>query len=212
MKEAFELFAYNLRWMGWNLFLAIIPFTLSFALFNRRSPRRLSANPIWWVAFASFILFLPNAPYIITDIIHFVDDLREADISDNGIIFVIIPQYITFILLGFQCYVISMIRLTQYLEWLKLLKNTTWLEIFVNLICAIGVYLGRVNRLNSWEVLTNPYRVIINTLGNFTNPNFFFGTMIFFIVFTCLYYIFKSINIAIAFYWQNRIKQSTVNI
>ena len=74
MTEAFEYFVGNFQWMGWNLFLAIIPCVLSFILFARRSPRRLSKNPIWWFGLAVFILFLPNAPYIITDIIHFVDN------------------------------------------------------------------------------------------------------------------------------------------
>jgi uncharacterized membrane protein len=152
-------------------------------------------------------LFLPNAPYIITDIIHFVDDAREANVSDNGVIFVLIPQYILFLVLGFQCYVLAMIKLIQYLRWLNLIKNATWLEIGCNLICAIGVYLGRVNRLNSWDVFTQTIEVIVNTISNFTNPNFFLGTTIFFIVFTGLYYIFKWINIAIAFYLQNHADQ-----
>ena len=210
MREAFELFAHNLRWMGWNLFLAIIPCVLSFMLFAKRSPKRLSTNPIWWLGFASFILFLPNAPYIITDIIHFVDESRETNVSDHGVIFVLIPQYILFLVLGFQCYVLSMIKLIQYLRWLNLIKNVTWLEIGCNLICAIGVYLGRVNRLNSWDVLTQTGRVIIHTISNFTNPSFFLVTTIFFIVFTSLYYIFKWINIAIVFYWQNHANQFSI--
>jgi uncharacterized membrane protein len=87
---------------------------------------------------AIFILFLPNAPYVITDIIHFVKDMR-ADVSDNGLIFVLIPQYIAFILLGFQCYVISLIKLVQYVDWLKLTRKITLLEVSINFICAIGV-------------------------------------------------------------------------
>ena len=207
MTEAFEYFVGNFQWMGWNLFLAIIPCVLSLILFVRRSPRRLSKNPIWWFGLAVFILFLPNAPYIITDIIHFVDNARSLEISPNGVIFVLIPQYTIFLLLGFQCYVISMMKLMQYLVWLKLIKNTTWLEIAMNFICAIGVYWGRVNRLNSWDVFTQPRQVIREAISNLYNPNFFFGTILFFIIFTSLYYIFKWINLAIAFYWNNRSNQ-----
>ncbi|MBD2187372.1 DUF1361 domain-containing protein [Pseudanabaena mucicola] len=210
MTEAFELFWGNLRWMGWNLFLAIIPCALSFILFSKRSPKRLSRNPIWWIGFLLFVLFLPNAPYIITDIIHFVNEVRLPDISANGIIFVMIPQYLIFILLGFQCYAISLVKLMQYLEWVKLLKNVVWLEVSINLICAIGVYWGRVNRLNSWDVFTQPSQVMEDALKNLENPNFFLGTGIFFIIFTCLYYIFKWVNIAIAFYWQKSSKSISV--
>lgn len=210
MAEAFELFWGNLRWMGWNLFLAIIPCALSFILFSKRSPKRLSRNPIWWIGFLLFVLFLPNAPYIITDIIHFVNEVRLPDISANGIIFVMIPQYLVFILLGFQCYALSLVKFMQYLEWIKLLKNAVWLEVSINLICAIGVYWGRVNRLNSWDVFTQPSQVIEDALKNLENPNFFLGTGIFFIIFTCLYYIFKWVNIAIAFYWQKNSKPISI--
>ncbi len=203
MTEAFEQFLGNFQWMRWNLFLAVIPCVLSFILFAKRSPKRLPLNPLWWIGLAIFILFLPNAPYIITDIIHFVDDVRSPDISDNGVIFVLIPQYTLFILLGFQCYVISMMKLLQYLSWIKLIEHTTFMEISLNFICAIGVYWGRVNRLNSWDVFTQPRYVIHHAFSNLANPNFFFGTIVFFIIFTSLYYIFKWINLAIAFYWQN---------
>jgi len=204
MAVALELFWRNIEgFMTWNLFLAIIPCVLSFILFAKRSPKRLPVNPMWWFGLVAFILFLPNAPYIITDIIHFVSDSRTPDVSDNGIIFILIPQYIVFLLLGFQCYALSLIKLIQYLGWLKLVKNTVWIEISINFICAIGVYLGRFNRLNSWYVITHPVQVIRETIGNFADPSFFLGTIIFFIVFTGLYYIFKWINIAIAFYWHN---------
>ncbi len=211
MAEAFKLFWENFSdFMAWNLLLAIIPCVLSFILFTKRSPKRLPVNPIWWFGLVTFVLFLPNAPYIITDIIHFVDDVREPNVSDNGIIFVLIPQYIAFILLGFQCYVVSIMKLIKYLGWLKLIKNTIWLEISINFICAFGVYLGRFNRLNSWDVFTNPKNVVRNTIYNFANPSFLFGTILFFIIFTGLYYIFKWINISLAFYWQNRSNQVSV--
>ncbi|PZV17397.1 MAG: DUF1361 domain-containing protein [Pseudanabaena sp.] len=211
MTGALELFWGNISsFMTWNLFLAIIPCALSFILFSKQSPKRLPSNPIWWFGLVIFILFLPNAPYIITDIIHFVDNVRATDVSDNGVIFVLIPQYIVFILLGFQCYVVSVLKLIKYLSWLRLIKNTTWLEVGINFICAIGVYWGRFNRLNSWDVFTNLKNVIRDAIHTFTSPNFFVGTILFFITFTGLYYIFKWINISLFFYWQNRSKQVSV--
>ena len=72
------------------------------------------------------------------------------------------------------------------------------------------MYWGRVNRLNSVYVLTQPRRVIQDAFNNHESPNFFLGTIIFFVVFTGLYYILKWINLAIAFYWTHRaIQQNT---
>ena len=53
-----------------NLFLAFIPLVLSLWLFLRRSKRR---TLLWWMVFVAFISFLPNASYLLTDIIHLID-------------------------------------------------------------------------------------------------------------------------------------------
>lgn len=209
MTESMAQFIHNLRWMGWNLFLAFIPLALSLILFAKRSPKP-HRNPFWWLSLGILILFLPNAPYILTDIIHFVSDVRLPNITDNGIIFILIPQYTVFLLLGFQCYVISLMGLTDYLARYKFIQNSIALELIIHFLCAIGVYWGRFNRLNSWDVFTQPKLVILNGLANFSNPNFYVGIVLFFVIFTFLYYICKLINQAIAFYWQNRPSQASV--
>jgi uncharacterized membrane protein len=165
---------------------------------------------MWWLGLIVFILFLPNAPYILTDIIHFVDDTRSLDISPNGVIFVLIPQYMAFMLLGFQCYVVSLLKLSQYLSWVRLSRYIPFMEIAISFVCAIGVYWGRFNRLNSWHVLTQPRRVIHDAIANLGNAEFFVGTFLFFVIFTSLYYIFKWINLAIVYYWHNRNNQVSI--
>jgi uncharacterized membrane protein len=54
-------------WLGWNLFLAAIPLGWSYAfawsLANKRSLIAVASFLLW-------LLFLPNAPYILTDLIH----------------------------------------------------------------------------------------------------------------------------------------------
>jgi uncharacterized membrane protein len=233
MTDTLEQFIANFRWMSWNLFLAIIPCVLSFVLFgnmfvrdfhpsprstNKSSNRRdinisnsryFTRNPLWWFSLAIFILFLPNAPYIITDIIHFVSDVRSPVVSDRGIIFLLIPQYTVFILLGFQCYVISVMQLTQYFRRHPLFGNTFILENIMHLLCAIGVYWGRFNRLNSWDVFTKPQFVLNEALANLTSPSFFVGTGLFLITFVTLYYAAKLINQAIALYLINKVTSHT---
>ncbi len=59
----------TLRFLVWNLFLAWVPYLWSlWALsIHRRQPRR------WWLLLlpgALWLLFFPNAPYLITDLIH----------------------------------------------------------------------------------------------------------------------------------------------
>jgi uncharacterized membrane protein len=70
-----QILRFNMRWMTWNLFLAFIPLALSVWLF--RIKRRRSG--VWWLGFLVFFAFLPNAPYLLTDIIHFIEDIRRIE-------------------------------------------------------------------------------------------------------------------------------------
>jgi uncharacterized membrane protein len=202
MVTAIEIFFDNIRgFMTWNLFLAFIPFAFSIFLFNKRSRR----NILWWLGFVIFMAFLPNAAYVITDIIHFVSDVRNPDISGNGIIFVIIPQYLVFILAGFQCHVLSVVGLITYLRRQNLISNPIALagvELGMNLLCAYGVYLGRFIRLNSWYIVTRPDKVVDEVIDSFMKSNFVFAMFIFFVTITFLYYILKWINLSIGAWWQ----------
>lgn len=204
MVTALEFFIDNITgFMAWNLFLAFIPLVFSIFLFNRRSRR----NILWWIGLIIFILFLPNAAYVITDIIHFVSDVRNPDISANGIIFLIIPQYIIFILAGFQCHVLSVMAIINYLRRQDIISKrngVVGIELGINLLTAYGVYLGRFNRLNSWYIVTEPDRLVYEVIDSFMRGNFLLAMFIFFVTITCLYYIFKWIDISIIAWWQRR--------
>jgi uncharacterized membrane protein len=200
MVTALNLFWDNINgFMSWNLFLAFIPFACSIFLFSRRATR----NILWWIGLAIFTLFLPNAAYVITDIIHFIDDAQNPDISNNGIIFVMIPQYLIFIIAGFQCHVLSVLRLVNYLQIKDNLAKLIGIELGVNLICAYGIYLGRVDRLNSWHIITKPYRLVNTVAESFMKNNFWFAMSIFFVTITLLYYIFKLINLSMIAWWKS---------
>jgi uncharacterized membrane protein len=202
MVTALEFFFDNIRgFMAWNLFLAFIPLAFSIFLFNRRSRR----NILWWLGLIIFIAFLPNAAYVITDIIHFVSDVRNPDISGNGIIFVIIPQYLVFILAGFQCHVLSVVGLINYLRGKNFISNPIGLvgaELGMNLLCSYGVYLGRFIRLNSWYIVTRPDKVVDEVIDSFMQRNFGLAMLIFFVTITFLYYVLKWVNISIAAWWK----------
>ena len=63
--------------LGWNLFLALTPLGLSFVLFRIN----LKLNGLWWLGAIVFFAFLPNAPYVLTDIIHLFDKLKIPNLS-----------------------------------------------------------------------------------------------------------------------------------
>ncbi len=142
----------------WNLFLAFIPLTLSYYLFRPLAVRNL----VWWTLLIIFAAFLPNAPYILTDSIHIIE-LSQQNYPLWAIVFVLIPQYAVFILAGFGAYVISLIKLDNYLidsinkQYLILING------IIHLLCVVGIYLGRFERFNSWDLVTKPGKVILTT-------------------------------------------------
>jgi uncharacterized membrane protein len=143
----------------WNLFLAFIPFALSFYLFRLTALRNLW----WWTSLLIFIAFLPNAPYILTDSIHILE-LSQKDYPHWAIVLVLIPQYILFICLGFEAYIISLVKLEQYLTNFMAPKYLTMVNGIAHSLCIVGIYIGRFERFNSWDFVTKPGTVLITTI------------------------------------------------
>ncbi|BAY94386.1 MULTISPECIES: DUF1361 domain-containing protein [unclassified Tolypothrix] len=141
----------NMKWMTWNLFLAFIPLALSVWLFRRNRGR----SWVWWLGFLVFYAFLPNAPYLLTDVIHLIDDIRTIQ-SVWMITLVLIPLYILVIFAGFEAYVLSLINLGYYLHRIGKSQWILWVELITHALSAVGIYWGRFLRFNSWDFITQP--------------------------------------------------------
>jgi len=151
LAKIVQVLQINIRWMSWNLFLAFIPLVLSIWLFRIKSGR----SWVWWLGFLVFYAFLPNAPYLLTDVIHLIDDIRTIP-SVWLISLVLIPTYVLVILAGFEAYVISLINAGYYLHRIGKSQWIGWLEIITHALCAVGIYWGRFLRFNSWDFITQP--------------------------------------------------------
>lgn len=185
----------NLRWMSWNLFLAFIPLALSVWLFRRRNAgQKLSL--LWWLGLIVFVAFLPNAPYILTDIIHLVEDIRRQN-SIWVITLIIIPQYILFIFAGFEAYVLSLINLGAYLNRRGWGQWIVWAEITIHALSAIGIYLGRFMRFNSWDLITNLDTIAGTVLDDLAQKRPLAVMIITFAIVAGLYWLMKTITLAV---------------
>jgi len=147
-----DLLARNLDWMGWNLFLALIPLALGLWLFEAR---RLSPL-LWWPVAAVWLAFLPNAPYVLTDIVHLIEQIRTNLYSVWVVSLALIPLFILFFLIGFEAYVLSLILLERFVQRRGLGGWATPLELVLHALSAVGIYLGRFLRFNSWDIVTQP--------------------------------------------------------
>lgn len=138
--------------LTWNLFLAFFPLGVVLVLRDLRSAGfrtswLLVAGLIVWLA------FLPNAPYIITDLYH----IKNID----------------FPLLWFDTMTLFLFALTGLLAGLystlvvhRLMQpmigsGLTWLILIASqLLSGFGIYLGRFGRWNSWDILAQPLTLV----------------------------------------------------
>jgi uncharacterized membrane protein len=150
-RDLVDVAADNSRWMTWNLLLAVIPAALAVVVFRHRGPR----TGLWWTGAALCALFLPNAPYVITDLVHLRGDVLRAG-SDFAVIAGVLPVYAVFIGVGLLAYVLAVEEMGRYLTRVGL-RGRGAAELATHAVCALGVVLGRVARLNSWEPVTEPH-------------------------------------------------------
>jgi uncharacterized membrane protein len=142
----------------WNLFLAWLP--LGFAFFagrSRGSPRRFLACACLW------LLFLPNAPYMVTDLIH----LKSRPPVPLWFDILLVQSFVlTGLLLGFLSLHL-MHRLVSHSQGWRI----GWIFTLVILaLTAFGVYLGRFERWNSWDLFTSPIDLSANIWDLIRHP------------------------------------------
>jgi uncharacterized membrane protein len=132
----------------WNLTLAWVPLLLALALLScarrGRPGRELVAIGAVW------LLFLPNAPYVLTDFVHLGYNHRLFDSLILG------SFAATALALGLASLVIVQTVVTRAKG-----AGAGWAVVAASLVASsIGIYLGRVQRLNSWDALTHPGRIL----------------------------------------------------
>lgn len=180
-------------WILWNLFLAFIPLALSFWLYRRETRSR---SLLWWISFTVFVAFLPNAPYLLTDIIHLIRGTRFVATWVIALIF--IPIHVFAILLGFEAYVVALINQGYYLKRQGASHLILWTELLTHALCAIGIFLGRFHRFNSWDLVTEPEVILFATLDDLTSKRPLLVIMLTFGILAGLYWIFKQITLGLA--------------
>lgn len=151
------------HWLVWNLFLAWLPALGAFAAYNlNHLPTRLRWLPI--IGFAAlWLLFLPNAPYLITDIIH----LKPR----HGV-----PLWYDLITLVTFAWTGSFLGLVSLFLMQLLVRRTvgtaaSWLFVAgVLVLNGFGIYFGRFLRWNSWDVFFRPTSLFTQLLDGLLNP------------------------------------------
>jgi uncharacterized membrane protein len=168
----------------WNVVLAWVPFLLSLLLWWQLKLKRWSQWQPLLISIA-WLLFLPNAFYMITDYLHLAL-WERVDILFDTLMFTMLV--LTALMLG----IVSMMIIHR-----QLLKRIPWRDSWVimgaiTLFASFGVYMGRELRWNTWDILIHMDGVLFDLSEILLRPlqhgRAFITTAAFFISISALYF------------------------
>lgn len=168
--------------LTWNLALAVFP--LGIMLILRDLIRAEVANRwVISVALAGWLAFLPNAPYIITDLFHI------RSIGETLLWFDTLSLFL-FALTGLLAGLYATLLAHRLLNDLTLPVFGWLLVLLAQGLSGFGIYLGRYGRWNSWDILTNPGSLVKAIGKAMIDPMALMLTLTYGFTLMCLYVAF----------------------
>ena len=180
-----DLLSFNLDWMSYNLFLALIPVILAWLAYSVKNKLlKISLLIIW-------LMFIPNTIYVVTDILHLIQQTNNLSMLSWIILFI---QYSIFLILGLLTYILSLYPIEKMLKkhYKKQKENITILLIAINFLIGFGVVLGRVHRLNSWDVVLGLNKVLDAAKEVVFSPNLILLAILSGLFANLIYFLFKE--------------------
>ncbi|HSW96791.1 MAG TPA: DUF1361 domain-containing protein [Candidatus Saccharimonadales bacterium] len=182
---------FNIQWMSFNIFLAFIPVFFGWLMIRIPSKiLKILYGSIWFI-------FLPNTIYLLTDIGHFFTDWYLIPLSYKG---VFVFEYALLMILGVISFIFALYPIEQFFRKTKNKKKQIKKDIFIystNFLIGFGLVLGRIERVNSWDILTNTSNVVYKSLHTITSLQLslsviFFGLLSNLIYFSLRDFVIKS--------------------
>lgn len=173
-----------LFFLVWNLFLAFVPYFFISYLKTAISFQKSKIKTL--LLLLAWLLFLPNSFYILTDLIHLSQ-------SNNHLMWFDLVVFSSYALIGFVIGIISLLEFENILINYTSSLIISILMPFICFLCGIGIYLGRILRYNSWDILSNPTELFTDILSSLLSVHallfsFYFGVYIY------LFYSLKKIH------------------
>ena len=157
--------------LAWNLFLAWAPvwFLYGFVWANKTGRNRAFKAGF----LLSWLFFFPNAPYLLTDISHialahhhqtrFIEKVTYAD----RLLFAARPDVMLDAAILFLAALIGLILAIKSLTLLYsevlgkyTVQKVAWVSLVISLLVGPAIYVGRILRWNSWDLIIKPHLLI----------------------------------------------------
>jgi uncharacterized membrane protein len=148
------------RFLAWNLVLAVIPALAAARLAGADRSRKPILVALWGVV---WLLFLPNAPYLITDLVHLQPRPPVPYWFDIGLFAAFAGAGVLAAFSSFGD--VQQVATRHFGRW------AGWAVVAVASFAAgFGIELGRMGRWNSWDVLTQPGDLFREILARVVDP------------------------------------------
>ncbi len=143
-------FGYPTRFLVWNLILAWMPLGAAWVCWAARSRVLKTVAGVAWIA------FLPNSPYLVTDLVH----LGRGDLAQ---LWRLVLQFGVAAWTGTMLGIVSL-RIMHETITKRWGVRAGWCVAMGSIaICAVGVVIGRFQRWNSWDLIAQPSAVAAST-------------------------------------------------
>ncbi len=189
----------NMSMIGWNSFLTLIPILCGWLMFKTRQKLLQAAFALLWFS------FLPNTLYILTDLRYLPEQWNAM--STFGKLGLAV-QYILYELIGVSSFLLAVYPLEKTLlrsRWRENKMLLPFLLITVNFFIGFGMVLGRVQRLNSWDIFLDAPKVIHASFHIVSSLELLLLGVLFGVVANSVYFLFikyRGVSAALVSKWR----------
>ena len=187
-----ETLLLNSIWMTYNLCLGLIAVIVGWLAIKK--------SYFWLRIIFSFVwlLFIPNTLYILTDLIHL---FKQLNMVGDGVKSLLVLQYELLIVLAIMLFICGLYPFEEFLT--KILPKRKYLIlalIIINFVIGFGVVLGRVEQVNSWEVITYTNKVVEGSIRVATSFRYMMLAIFFGIMGNIIYFALKTRVLKYSYY------------
>ena len=176
----------NMPMIGLNSLLALIPILFGWLMLKTRQTLLQVAFALMWFS------FLPNTLYILTDLRYLPEQWTAMNHFGK---MALALQYLIYELLGLSSFLLALYPMEKTLalsHWREHKLLLPFLLITVNFFIGFGMVLGRVQRLNSWDIFIDAPKVMHASFHIVSSSEL----MLFVVLFGCfanaLYFVFRK--------------------
>lgn len=135
--------------MHWNLVLAWTPLFLNLAILWVYQKTKTLANPVAMGLLFVWLIFYPNAPYLVTDLIY-----HKLSWYDRII-------FSVYAFVGVWIAVLSLQMVVKIIE--REGRNASLFVVAVTIISGFALHLGHFQRWNSWDIFIQPIPLLLDS-------------------------------------------------